>query len=217
MNQIQPISLIDDLEISGLDDYGLPNSWSLWHKLCYRLKETTRHWRIREWWYQAKCFLWKRYSTVKPRYLPHTWVDCTALLPHVMFEVLSRFKEQECSPGVVDWRHESAHKVSVNGVERLVIDEIEELYVWWNTYVHKEIPKLSDEKYAELKAYEDAHAVPDTPETERFIGPNFPTEAESEEYYHLLHVWSAVDDDIWEKDIQEKMIRLVNIYRSLWT
>lgn len=53
-------------------------------------------WRPGQLLYRMKCFFFKRYTTVKPRYLPHTWCDRTAVLPHMMFEILSQFLEKEC-------------------------------------------------------------------------------------------------------------------------
>ena len=48
-----------------------------------------------------------------------------------MFEVLSQFIENECSPGPIDWEA-SAHMVKVHGKEVNVRDEMQELYDWWH-------------------------------------------------------------------------------------
>lgn len=81
-------------------------------------------WRPRRVWYRIKCRWWHRYTTVKPRGLPHTWVDRCELLPHLMFEVLGQFIEKECSPGAIDWDADDFH--------RRIRREMQELWDWWN-------------------------------------------------------------------------------------
>ena len=50
--------------------------------------------RFRGFWrnlfYPIHCFF-KRYTTVKPRWLDHKYMDSCELLAHVMFEVLTEF------------------------------------------------------------------------------------------------------------------------------
>lgn len=82
-------------------------------------------------WYKLKCFVWHRYTTVKPRQLDHTWCDKTELVPHMMFEMLSKFLEKECSPGVVDWKG-SNHRIQYGGHSRNVQEVMWHLYHWWH-------------------------------------------------------------------------------------
>src|SRR4030042_4189507 len=86
--------------------------------------------RPMELWYKIKCWCWHRYTTVKPRYLGHTWCDCDDLLSHTMFEILSRFIEKECSPGNVDWDYDNEHST--------VRAKLQELYDWWHDYYNKQ-------------------------------------------------------------------------------
>ena len=89
--------------------------------------------RCGDWWYRLKCFLWKRHTTLKPRYLGHTWCDRSHILHHMMFEILSEFIEQECGEDcVVDWEA-SDHRVIVHGFSVNVRDEMQDLYDWWHT------------------------------------------------------------------------------------
>jgi hypothetical protein len=93
-------------------------------------------WRPKNIWYKFKCWGWKRYTTVKPRTLDHTWYDKSGLLPHVMFEILCRFVEEEMYPdgeeGIVDWSwtddHQNAH------------DEMISLYKWWTEEYEEDYP-----------------------------------------------------------------------------
>ena len=88
-------------------------------------------------WYRLKCFVWHRYTTVKPRQLDHTWRDRAGLMPYMIFEILSQFLEKECSPGIVDWEG-SDHRIMYGGHSRNVNDVMWHLYHWWhNIYLKK--------------------------------------------------------------------------------
>ena len=78
--------------------------------------------RLRGLWYSFTCWAWHRHTTIKPRTLPHTWVDRCELLPHLMFEVLGRFLEEE-----LNWK--LGDPCDDDGVELL---ELKELWRWWN-------------------------------------------------------------------------------------
>ncbi len=58
--------------------------------------------RIKCWikakWYIFSCWGWKRYSTVKPYKLDHSWINRVDLLPHVIMQVLVDFVENEMIP-----------------------------------------------------------------------------------------------------------------------
>lgn len=89
--------------------------------------------RPQELLYRFKCFVWHRYSTVKPQYLPHTWVDRSDLLPHVMFQILTDFIEKEnpfeCH---IDWDYDGEHRQAKK--------EMLELYHWWHYVYQKAYP-----------------------------------------------------------------------------
>ena len=78
------------------------------------------------------------------------------LLPYTMFEILGQFIEDECSPGHIEWYGEHGHKVTVDGEEKYVRDEMSELWRWWRDdyrvgydkrrdAIHDEIDKVDDE------------------------------------------------------------------------
>ena len=95
------------------------------------------NWRPSTLWYKFSCWAWYRHTTKKPRYLPHTFVDKTTLVPHMMFELLSEFLEKECSPGIVDWTH-CTHSVGERTFN--VLEEMQELNEWWHEVYHKQYP-----------------------------------------------------------------------------
>ena len=80
-------------------------------------------WRPKNIWYQVKCWAWKRHTTYKPRYLPHTWCDKDHIIVHMNFEILCRFVEDELIPGPVDWDADEEH--------RQAKAKMLELYNWW--------------------------------------------------------------------------------------
>ena len=107
---------------------------TIWDKIKYYYwKKVDHNWRPGQLYYRAKCFLFKRYSTVKSRYLPHTWTDRSELLLYTSFEILSQFIEKECNPGIVDWYYEGGHKILVDGEMKNVRDEMQDLYDWWQS------------------------------------------------------------------------------------
>lgn len=127
-----------------------------------RLKDLfgLREW-IREACYRVKCWVFRPYTTIKPRYCGHTLIARRELLPLVMFEVLSQFIERECSPGCVDWVA-SDHRINVtlpNGkvVNRNVRDEMRDLYYWWHQKFNGRYNEVADQLWAERHEHAAKH------------------------------------------------------------
>jgi len=163
-------------------------------------------------------------------------MDKSELLPHVMFEILSRFIEDECQPEeLVDWYHEESNKKIIPGQpyswEKAddpnavwVRDEMQTLYDWWhNVYL-----KQADEEYNEWYAFFRKHA------TDRFEKLDT-SDNETISEHDLLswsHEWDTeenqeIGDAIFQKcrkleeeleeQLRENMIRLCNLRPFLWT
>ena len=81
-------------------------------------------------WYTFKCWAWKRHTTIKPRTLDHKWCDKVELLPHMVFEILCRFVEDELGP--------ERERVKQADCWEAAYKEMDELYEWWT----KEYPLL---------------------------------------------------------------------------
>ena len=172
---------------------------------------------MKDMWYQVKCFVWNRYSTVRPRGLPHTWVDCSNLLPHVMFEVLSRFIENECSPGDVEWYGEYSHKITRNGEEVFVRDELQAIYDWWNITYRKEYPQREDELLERMMAFEPDRVFKDTGNSHYVeFAPEW-NDPEAKESYDSASKEFAALQKRSEEELIEFMHRLVEVSRSMWT
>lgn len=83
--------------------------------------------KLRDFWYWLKCFLWHRYTTVKPETLDHTYCDSVELLPHLVMQVLVNFVEKEKAFDChVDWDWDPEHKN--------VKEELLAIYHWWKWY-----------------------------------------------------------------------------------
>jgi RNase H-fold protein (predicted Holliday junction resolvase) len=177
-------------------------------------------WHPKEIWYRFKCWAWKRHTTVRPRWLDHTWCDRCELLPHMMFEILGQFIEQECSPGYVEWYGEHGHKIEVNGEQKYVRDEMSDLWNWWrDTYIvgydkrrdeiHEQIGKLDEESL--ISQFEQGDG-------EQFVtwNPRYKTvEAAAAVKAHYAQL-TAIDNE-QRAALAERMHRLVNIREYLWT
>lgn len=143
--------------------------------------------KLHDIWYNIKCNLWHHYNLIQPRYLGHTFQDRDTVLVHVMFEVLSQFIEQEQRPLRKDY------PLDPNDPETLeyykIEKELEELYKWWHEYYNKELPIKLDELWNKY----DPH-------------------------YHV-ETYAPIKqlDEESESQLEEKLIRLIQLRSSLWT
>lgn len=175
--------------------------------------------RIKDLWYRAKCFVWNRYSTVRAETLPHTWVDRSHLLPHIMFQILTDFLNKECNPGPVEWYGEFAHKITVNGTEVNVMDEMKDLVYWWHEDYLKNYDTCFDYWHDFIKDHSREEDIPagvyggevvfewvrnyDTPENEQLAEELFKNALDRQTNY--------------DKELMSRMCRLVNVSPYMWT
>ncbi len=173
-------------------------------------------WRPGQIWYRTKCFWWHRYSTVKSRHLSHTWCDKTEAIPYTMFEQLERFVEDECGPeGNVSWYHEFAGKITVDGHEKFVRDEMDDLLTWWN-YVYLKADdhcwNLVKDVKSPSRMFVECEDMPGCSEYD----PQFESEEVRDTYNKAYKAYSDYEQKM-DKELQEHLHRLVNILRWLWT
>ena len=154
-------------------------------------------------WYKFICWLWYWHTTIKPRYVDHTYHDTTSLMPHMMFELLSRFIEEEADDAV--WYHEYA--TLING--KNIRDEMQELYDWWHKEF-KEYDEIEDIIFNELEKHSPLSIFGD------YFNPKYRTNEDKIIYECLLTALNKLEI-IRENDIKIKMIRLVKITEHLWT
>lgn len=192
------------------------HTWSAWIQECRWfewIQERYWHlvpyeWRPFELWYRLKCRLWHKYTTVKPRHLPHTWTDRCTLMPHLMFEVLCQFIEREDPnpPEVyeeIGW-HEAA-------AERR---ELFELYHWWLRYLawndeaeyQRVMADVEQPKYV-IKRVESYGSLM----SRTFSSP----EAETRHNAAVASLLQAENDR--DEELKRRCHRLVDLMHTLWT
>ncbi len=170
-------------------------------------------WRPGQIWYRLKCWIWHRYSTIKPRYLGHTWCDRSYLLPHMMFEILSQFVEKECSYEFVEWYGENGHKIN----DKYVRDEMQDLYDWWHYVYNKEYAEVSKILWAEANKHKPhTEFIPIVGSDSSRWDPQFNTEEDKLIWRMILDAINKLDRRM-DQDLQERLHRLVNIIPYLWT
>ena len=182
-------------------------------------------WRPQRLLYRIHCFLWYRYTTIKPRTLNyHTWCDRSILIPHIMFEILSQFLEKECSPGHVEWYGEYGHKIEVDGKQVYVMDEIKSLYDWWHNDYGKEYQRKCDEIWEEVEScrpeyyFRKIESHPQSRGHEDYYeyDPKFNTQENKVKYKNLINEIHYIES-YYEEQLQKNLHRLVNIIPYLWT
>ncbi len=195
----------------------------LWNKYGEKIQEI--YWSIIPYdyrpsqiFYYFKCLLFKRYNIVKCRYLDCRWHDRDTILAHTMFEILSQFIEKECSTDNIEWYGEYGSKIIVNGKEKYVRDEMQDIYDWWHKKYNKEYPETEDiwwekrlqyspeMKYVQSEVHKNCSTV-------EFI---YKTSDHKYHYQQILQIMNDLDQHI-HKELQDYMHRIVNIMDYMWT
>jgi hypothetical protein len=192
---------------------------SMIDKIRYAYWKIIPHdWRPGQIWYRLKCWAWHRYTTMKPRYLKHTWCDRCELLPHMMFEILDQFITDECSPGIVAWYGEEGHKITVNGQEKYVLDEMKDLVAWWHTVWNKEWNEVNDILWAEAHKHEPTSEwieCDDKPGMS-YWDPKFQETEDGEIWHYCVRSINKLER-IMHKDREERLHRMIAILPYMWT
>jgi hypothetical protein len=164
-------------------------------------------WRPGQIWYRFACWSWRRYSTVKPRYLGHTWVDMDELLAQTIFEILSRFVEKEMD--IIDWDY--------NDEYRHAKSEIMSLYHWWHDNYNKSYIEDGMKLWAETHKY--TPEITWKPCENKYCVKMVTTwkNPDDEKKYHELLDESIAIDAKHETELKTNMIRLINIKEYLWS
>jgi len=211
-----------------LDDYVPGFTWikyKYWWLIPY-------DWRPMQIWYRVVCFIWHRYTTIKPKTLKyHTWCDRSVLLPHIMFEVLSQFIEQECSPDHVDWEA-SNHTVLVNGKIINVRDEMQALYDWWHKVYNDLYIKVDERIWKRIEPHSAKIVFIPSDEEIEALYPYEKKKHKKERYGEMKSIYPSTESEIiakkgyrklrlleqrMERELNNKMHRLVNLVPYLWT
>jgi len=181
------------------------------------------NYRPEEIWYQIKCFLFKRYSTVRVKSLPHTWCDRCDLLPHMMFQILSDFIEKECSPGNTDWIATN-NTIKINNIEVNVREEMQALYDWWHKKYLKAYPNIQKDIWAKIN--EECEPTQlfqlNAKDNYYYYNPKFEktkkltSKQQANLYNFRVDNINRMEERTYE-ELNEKLHRLVNIIPYMWT
>ncbi len=183
-------------------------------KRCFR-----PWWRPHNLWYKFKCWAWHRYTTVKPRTLKyHTWCDRNVLLAHAMFEILTQFIEEECSPGHVEWYGTDGHKITVDGEEKYVRDEMQDLYDWWHQQYLKRYPALEDKFCEAVHEHDKAHKLSNLRKEAGtcYWDPQYDT-LENKKWGHALLMQLNYLERAVENALDRRLPRILAIRPYMWT
>jgi len=185
--------------------------YAYWHMLPY-------DWRPGQIWYRLKCLTWNRYTTVKPRYLGHTWCDRTELMPHMMFEILCQFVERECSPGWVEWYGECGHKITVDGEEKYVMDEMKDLIAWWHQVWNKEVGEVEDILWAEAHKHSPTSYFEPLEGSDEFFEwkQRFASDGDKEIWKRCMNALNHLER-IMAVTLEERLHRLIKLIPYMWT
>ena len=207
-----------DIKKSRIELFNKMREWCLdrWHD-CYWI--IPYDWRLGQIWYKFSCRFWHKYSTVKPRTLGHTWVDRDNLLAHTSFEILSDFVENEYPNSHIDFYDDHpTNKIEINGVVKYEMDELLDLYSWWNETYLKEYREVEEiirenlEKTKPEKMFNEGRG-------------NWINFSQSDEYrksseYPIYRIWSKalsqIEENAWH-DLDDKLKRLINARHRMWT
>jgi len=171
--------------------------------------------RPHELWYSFKCWAWYRYTTVKSRHLDDKWHDKVSVLPHCMFEILSQFIEKEASPGIVEWYGEYGRKITVDGQEKYVRDEMQDLYSWWHEYYNKKYQEECDALWDEVEKYQPNELWEDDGEY-TIYKPKYDSEEQKIMYHDILDEIQELETKT-EEILLKNMRRVCNLMPYLWT
>jgi len=170
-------------------------------------------WRPGRVWYRIKCFCWHRYTTVKSRYLDHTWHDRCAILPETMFEILSQFIERECEPEErIEWYGEYSHKIG----DKYVRDEMQELYDWWHQVYNKLYPGLCDRLWERAFKHSPIRDWVDIGNDYTEYKPEWATEKDEQIYKLYLDEIKELEGRM-NQELKDNLHRIIEIMPYLWT
>lgn len=205
----------------------------LWWKFKWKLEETHfipyswkhKYWdwvaydyRPKELWYRITCKLFKKYSTVKSKYLDDRWVDRDHLMSETMFQILSDFVEQECVESIVDWYYDDLEYkyVVVDGVKVRPIDEILTLYNWYHLKYKKAYPEIEEQLWDKVHDCGGKFRWEPTDHNTCTLEQDFPDEEKQNKHDFLMSLHFQMEILV-EEELNRMLVRLLNVRKYMWT
>lgn len=155
--------------------------------------------RLLSFWRSLKYKI-KRHTTIKPRTLNHGYCDTVELMPHLMFELLTRYIEEEANS--IDWdKHFEYSGKDTRG-------EMQELYDWWQRA--DEFEEVRDILFKEMDKYQPAKWFNE----DGFFDPRW--DGGKDIYDRLSSAVDKLEDDR-ENELNINLHRLLEIRTYLWS
>lgn len=178
--------------------------WKWWFK--QRFCKPHLLWHDLWWGFLHRTF--KRFNKVELKSLKPGYYDVDHRLLHACFNLLADFVEKEKPFEHINWDHDETHQHAAR--------EIKSLYNWWKeSYLCRRGIMEDFPDHLMPKPFEDWKKSPDG-------GSSYgPEERESSEKkwpeYHLALRESWAQEERWDKEEEENLIRLMKIRGYLWT
>lgn len=150
----------------------------------------TVHRKAKDAYWYVRGVLWDRHNVLKIKTLPPTWTDRDTHLVHAIFQILTDFLEEECSPGHVDWDATEHHKAAMA--------EMQDHYTWWHSYG---------------KDYDAFDHVPQPEGVEWSLNMTGPVADQWREWSMKV---SKLEEE-FEAELERRMIRIVQLRGYYWT
>lgn len=178
-------------------------------------------WRPGEIWYRLKCWVYHRYTTVKPRTLPyHTWCDRDKLLIHMNFEILSQFMEKELKGyRAEDWEYyyteQPGSLIQFGDSKKDPYYVLDYLCRWWKFYLEKE-DRLSDgwANFSQKHSKCDFNPIEGT---QLFSWDTTWDSPENEAISNKIFKRYMKKSVVLERDLEDNLILLIKLRKHLWT
>jgi len=140
-----------------------------------------------------------QYNIIRPRTLPPSYYDARDLILHGSMEILCDFVEHQNKHGIVAWDADEGHQH--------VWDEANIIYDWWNDkYLKRE--EALDEKFP----------LPATDDTKPMLWIFYSTYEDTDEALEYKKILSLrrEEEETWEAEEEDMLIRLAKIRLALW-
>lgn len=162
--------------------------------------------RLKDLYYKLRAY-WYRYTTIKSRYLPHTWRDKDEILEMTAFEILQRFIEEESD--IINWDYVTC---KIDGKTVNVMEEWRSILNWFERYrsfqdnepIHKvKAPDIKFETIGDTCNISTMHFV-------------FEDDDHKEEWHRAIEEQQEFEERI-ENEMTENLIKIVKLRKYMWS
>lgn len=169
----------------------------LWNRIMYKLD--------RGWWY-LRGIVWDQFNFVKIKTLPPTWCDRDQVMLHANMQILVDFIEGEEPFRIIDWTHTRRHKAAR--------DKMAKVYYWWKVVRPSRVDPINlVEMPTQIRTVRETRADGSPLTMSCDNDPNDPRTKPWSDACQLS--WKL--DELWEKEDDAMLRRLLSIRRYLWT